>query len=99
VMIFDMIYTTVARIARGDVGGFRDWVEFVGRDHLNDRLMDLGCSPQQAVFIIVGITLIMGLAALALVKGSIFTVVLLLTQAVAFYFFLSFLMLRQASRK
>lgn len=99
VMIFDMIYTTVARIARGDVSSFRGWIEFVGRDHLHHRLMDLGCSPKQAVIIIVGITLIMGLAALALVKGSIFTVVLLLAQAVAFYFFLSFLMLRQASRK
>ncbi len=96
VMIFDMIYTTVARIYRGDVKSFRDWVEFVGRDHLHHRLMSFGCSPAQAVFVIVGLALLMGLAALAIVKGSIFTVWLLLGQAVIFYLLISFLMLRRA---
>jgi len=95
VMIFDMIYTTVARIARGDVRSFREWIEFVGRDHLHHRLMSLGCSPAQAVAVIVVLSLIMGLAALAIVKGSLFSVWLLLAQAVVFYAFLSFLMLRQ----
>lgn len=92
VMIFDMIHTTVARIARGDVRNFRQWVEFVGRDHLHHRLMTLGCSPRQAVFAVVGMTLITGFAALALVKGSIFTVALLLAQAVIFFAFITFLM-------
>jgi UDP-GlcNAc:undecaprenyl-phosphate GlcNAc-1-phosphate transferase len=95
VMIFDMIYTTVARVHRGDVKNFREWIEFVGRDHLHHRLMTLGCSPAQAVMVVVVLALIMGLAALALVKGSIFTVWLLLAQAVVFYVFLSFLMLQQ----
>jgi len=98
VMIFDMIYTTVARIARGDVTGFREWIEYVGRDHLHHRLMNLGCSPAQAVMVIVVLAVIMGLAALALVKGSIFSVWLLLAQAVVFYAFLSFLMIRQTER-
>jgi len=96
VMIFDMIYTTVARIHRGDVKSLRDWIEFVGRDHLHHRLMNLGCTPVQTVLVIVALALIMGLAALAIVKASIFVVWLLLIQAVIFYFFLSFLMLRQA---
>jgi len=96
VMIFDMIYTTIARICRGDVKSFRDWIEFVGRDHLHHRLMNLGCSPLQAVMVIVSLSMIMGLAALAIVKGSMFAVGLLLAQAVIFYLVLSFLMLRQA---
>ncbi|MFC1536443.1 glycosyltransferase family 4 protein [Pseudomonadota bacterium] len=96
VMIFDMIYTTVARIHRGDVKSFRDWIDFVGRDHLHHRLMNLGCSPVQTVLVIVALAMIMGFAALAIVKASIFVVWLLLVQAVIFYFFLSFLMLRQA---
>lgn len=95
VMIFDMIYTTVARISRGDVKSFREWIEYVGRDHLHHRLMKMGCSQLQAVMVVVVMSLIMGLAALALVKGSIFTVVLLLAQSIVFYFFLTALMLWQ----
>ncbi len=98
VMIFDMIYTTVSRISRGDVKSFRDWIEYVGRDHLHHRLMNMGCSPAQAVVVVVVLSSIMGLAALALVKGSIFTVVLLLAQSIIFYLFLTILMLWQGRR-
>ena len=98
VMIFDMIHTTVARIARGDVRNMREWIEYVGRDHLHHRLMDLGFSQGQSVILIVGFSCMMGLAALALVKGSIFSVWLLLSQAVLFYVILSVLMGRAASR-
>lgn len=99
VMIFDMIYTTIARIYRGDVKSVRQWIEFVGRDHLHHRLMNMGCSPLQAVILIVSFSLLMGLSALALVKGSIFTVWLLLTQAVVFYLVLSFMMLRKVDNE
>ncbi len=94
VMIFDMIYTTIARIARGDVKSVRQWIEFVGRDHLHHRLMAIGCSQLQAVILIVAFTLVIGIAALALVKSPIFTVWLLLVQSVVFYSVLSFLMIR-----
>ncbi|MDQ7004702.1 MAG: MraY family glycosyltransferase [Ghiorsea sp.] len=94
VMIFDMIYTTVSRIARGDVHNFREWIEYVGKDHLHHRLMDLGCTQAQAVVIIVGFSTLMGLAALALVKSSMISVWLLLGQALVFYALLSFFMLR-----
>jgi len=94
VMIFDMIYTTVARFHRGDVHNFREWIEFVGKDHLHHRLMYLGCTQAQAVVLIVSFSLLMGLAALALVKSPMITVVLLLAQAVVFYMMLSFLMIR-----
>jgi len=94
VMIFDMVYTTVARIARGHVRNVLEWIEFVGRDHLHHRLMAMGCSELQAVVVIVTISLLMGLAALALVEGSMLSAWLLLAQAVVFYGVLSFLMLR-----
>ncbi|MDT8375499.1 MAG: MraY family glycosyltransferase [Mariprofundaceae bacterium] len=98
VMIFDMIYTTIARIHRGDVKSLREWVEFVGRDHLHHRLMAFGCTPAQATLVVVALTFLLGLAALAIVKGTIFAVWLLLGQAVVFYLLLTFLMLRQAQR-
>jgi len=99
VMIFDMIYTTIARVSSGNVRNFREWIEFVGKDHLHHRLMTLGCTQAQAVTLILSFSLLMGLAALALVKSSIITVVLLLTQAIVFYLVLSFFMLRVSKRR
>lgn len=97
VMIFDMIYTTIARIGRGDVHNFKEWIEFVGKDHLHHRLMNLGCTQAQSVVIIMGFSALMGMAALALVQADFFTVYLLLGQAVVFYMLLSFFMLRIAN--
>jgi len=94
VMIFDMIYTTIARIARGDVHNFKEWIEFVGKDHLHHRLMDIGCTQLQAVFLIVSFSVVVGLSALALVKSDFISLTLLLIQAVVFYLTLSFFMLR-----
>lgn len=98
VMIFDMIHTTAARIKRGDVRSFREWIEYVGRDHLHHRLMDLGCSQIQAVTLIVGFSCMVGLAALALIKSPLFSVWLLLGQTMVFYIILTILMGRAASK-
>lgn len=96
VMIFDMIYTTVSRVRRGDVKTVRQWVAYVGRDHLHHRLMQLGLSPLQAVVAIVALTLISGLGALALVTNADLYVWLLLVQAVVFYSLLSLVMVISA---
>jgi len=96
VMIFDMIHTTVARIVRGDVRNFRQWIGYTGRDHLHHRLMDMGISQPQVVLMIVSFSLMMGLSALALLQGTRFGVALLLAQAVVFYGLLTVLMLRRA---
>ncbi|OIP99574.1 MAG: hypothetical protein AUK35_06810 [Zetaproteobacteria bacterium CG2_30_46_52] len=98
VMIFDMIYTTVARVARGDVHNFKEWIDYVGKDHLHHRLMDLGCTQAQAVVLIIGFSALMGIAALALVQVDFFTVYLLLGQGILFYALLSFFMIRVANR-
>jgi len=98
VMVFDMIHTTVARIQRGDVHNVREWIEYVGRDHLHHRLMALGCSQKQAVTIILGFSCMVGLAALALVKSPILSVWLLLGQSLVFYGILTILMGRAARK-
>ena len=96
VMIFDMIYTTVARIHRGDVTSLRTWVSYVGRDHLHHRLMHLGLSQKQTVVAIVGIAVASGLAALAMIHAGPLTITLLLGQAVVLYLLLSALMVLAA---
>lgn len=99
VMIFDMIYTTIARIYHGNVRNFSEWIAYVGRDHLHHRLMHLGCSQRQTVIMIGALSLIMGLAALAVVASPTMLTWLLLAQAVVIYGVLSSLMIQAARQK
>ncbi len=85
VMIFDMIYTTVARVARGDVKSVREWIDYVGRDHLHHRFLMLGYEPAYVVGAIVALCLVTGLAALALVIEPGQVMWMLLAQAVVIY--------------
>jgi UDP-GlcNAc:undecaprenyl-phosphate GlcNAc-1-phosphate transferase len=64
VLIYDMIHTTVSRIARGDVRTFRQWVEYTGRDHLHHRFEALLRSKRRAVFMVLLLTFCLGLAGL-----------------------------------
>jgi len=38
ILIFDMVHITVDRILTGKVSNFRQWIDYVGRDHLHHRL-------------------------------------------------------------
>ncbi|MDQ6972175.1 MAG: MraY family glycosyltransferase [Mariprofundaceae bacterium] len=101
VPIFDMIYTTVARILRGDVSNVREWLAYVGRDHLHHRLMYLGMSQARTVLAIVALSLISGLAALVIVNVRSLEAWFLLAQAVVVYAVFSFVMVwaaRQVNR-
>jgi len=98
VPIFDMIYTTVARIVRGDVSSVGEWLAYVGRDHLHHRLMYLGLSQAKTVLAIVAITLISGLAALVIVDASVLSTWFLLMQVIVVYSVFSFIMVFAAKR-
>ncbi len=45
ILIFDMVHITVDRILTGKVLNFRQWIEYVGKDHLHHRLAQ--CSGEQ----------------------------------------------------
>ncbi len=98
VPIFDMIYTTVARIVRGEVHNMREWIAYVGRDHLHHRLMALDISQAHAVLAIVVLSLISGLAALVIIDVDLLQAWVLLTQAIVVYAVFSFVMLRAAQK-
>ena len=82
VFIYDMTYITVARILTGKVRSFRDWIAYVGRDHLHHRLASLLGSKRQAVFLVFLFAVCTGLAAIALVHASTMEAVILILQAV-----------------
>ena len=82
VFIYDMTYITVARILTGKVRSFRDWIAYVGRDHLHHRLASLLGSKRKAVFLVFLFAVCTGLAAIALVHASTMEAVILILQAV-----------------
>ena len=82
VFIYDMTYITVARILTGKVRSFRDWIAYVGRDHLHHRLASLLGSKRQAVFLVFLFAVCTGMAAIALVHASTMEAVILILQAV-----------------
>jgi len=99
VMIFDMIYTTIARIRRGDVRSLWEWVDYTGRDHLHHRLLALGYLPVEAVGAAVTLCVVTGLGALALVTDSRYVMWMLLGQATALYLAVSAVMIQAARLK
>jgi UDP-GlcNAc:undecaprenyl-phosphate GlcNAc-1-phosphate transferase len=84
IFIFDMTHITVARIATGKVRSFRDWIAYVGKDHLHHRLEALLGSRRKTVLLIFSLSASMGLAAMALRNARNLEAALLILQAAIF---------------
>jgi UDP-GlcNAc:undecaprenyl-phosphate GlcNAc-1-phosphate transferase len=67
VLIFDMIYITIARVWDGRVRSFKGWVEYTGKDHLHHRLVALGFNETQTVLLIYLIAACLGLGGINLI--------------------------------
>jgi UDP-GlcNAc:undecaprenyl-phosphate GlcNAc-1-phosphate transferase len=81
IFIFDMTHITVARITTGKVRTFRDWIAYVGKDHLHHRLEALLGSRRKTVLLIFSLSASMGLAAMALRNARNLEAALLILQA------------------
>jgi len=75
VPIFDMTYITISRIKNGHVKTLKQWLDYVGKDHLHHRLIKIGLSVPWTVGFIILVNLCFGLASLTIresgSKGSI----------------------------
>lgn len=81
VLIYDMVQTTVARVVSGRVRTFRQWIDYVGRDHIHHRFSDLLGGPRRALVLILALALGVGLSALGLRHGTSGEAVLFLVHA------------------
>jgi UDP-GlcNAc:undecaprenyl-phosphate GlcNAc-1-phosphate transferase len=81
VMIYDMIYITVSRILTGKVHNVREWLDYVGKDHLHHRLADLLRSRKKSVLFILLLSFTLGFNALLLRDSDTITAIILLSQA------------------
>jgi len=81
ILIFDMSHITLFRVIRGKTRTFREWIEYVGHDHLHHRIARVVGGPTQSVLFIYLLTICLGLSALLLRYSTPFAAFLLLCQA------------------
>jgi UDP-GlcNAc:undecaprenyl-phosphate GlcNAc-1-phosphate transferase len=93
IYIFDMVYTSVARLRYKNIKTFTDWLEYAGKDHLHHRLVRLKFSDQGAVLTICMLSLSLGISALVLRRAGATESALLIAQALFIYLIIVFLML------
>jgi len=81
VLIFDMIHITVDRILSKKIFNFRDWIEYVGTDHLHHRLALVLEGKKKSVLFIYVLTFCLGTSAIVLRNARSIDALLLLIQA------------------
>jgi UDP-GlcNAc:undecaprenyl-phosphate GlcNAc-1-phosphate transferase len=81
ILIFDMAHITLFRVIRGKTRNFKEWIEYVGHDHLHHRMARVLGGPTQSVLFIYLLTICLGLNALLLRHSLPFEAMLLLSQA------------------
>jgi len=81
ILIFDMAYITVERILTGKVKTFREWLDYVGKDHIHHRLYELLGDRRKAVLFIYFFCATLGISAVALRNARPIDGILLVFQA------------------
>jgi len=91
VLIYDMIYTTIFRIATKKVSTVKEWLDYTGKDHLHHRLNAIGLNKKQTVLFIYLINICLGIGAIVLRPARTIDAVMLIFQAVVIVFLISIL--------
>ncbi len=81
VLIYDMTYITLDRVASGKVRSFYQWIDYTGQDHLHHRIAAVLDDRAKAVVFILMMNATLGIAALGLRFAEPHTAILLLGQA------------------
>jgi len=97
IFIFDMVYITIARIFKGVVRSFKEWIEYTGKDHLHHRLLTLGFNELQTVLLIYLIAACLGISGINLRASEDLRIYLEFIQA--FFIFIIIVILMLAGRK
>ncbi len=82
ILIFDMVHITVDRIIRGKVVTFRDWIDYVGKDHLHHRIGFVLGDKQKSVLFLYFLSFCLGTSAIVLRNATPLDALLLIFQAV-----------------
>jgi len=81
IFIFDLVHITIERVLTGKVLNFKQWIEYVGRDHLHHRLENALGSKKRSVLFIYLMCLCLGTSAVVLRNARPIDAILLIIQA------------------
>ena len=81
ILIFDMVHITIGRIQTGKARSFREWIDYVGKDHLHHRLAYALGGPKRSVMFIFLLSFCLGSSAVVLRDARTIDAVVLLLQA------------------
>ena len=84
VLIFDMVYITVDRILTRKVLSLRQWIEYVGKDHLHHRIAYALGGQKKSVLFIYLLSFCLGASALLIRNADPLDALLLIIQASIF---------------
>ncbi len=99
VPIYDMMMTTITRVATGKVRSFGEWLSYAGRDHFHHRLSHLGIGKARAVIIIWFVTIFLGISAIVLKQVRGIDAILIVMQAGLLFLLISYFMIRVRNRQ
>ncbi len=81
ILIFDMAHISIDRVVTGKVSTVKEWLEYVGRDHLHHRLAQVIGSNKVSVLFIYMLCICLGIGAVVLRHAGPLEAVLLVAQA------------------
>lgn len=77
--IFDLFYISGVRIVKKQVKNFKEWIEYVGKDHFHHRLMNLNFSQREVCYFLYSLAFTLSLSSLILRevrKEEVFLIIL-----------------------
>jgi UDP-GlcNAc:undecaprenyl-phosphate GlcNAc-1-phosphate transferase len=98
VLIFDMVYVNLSRIKNRQARNFFELLKCVNRDHLHHRLLFIGFTPREALFIILTISTCLGVSSLIIMNQRFMEALLGLFQAILIFGLIVALMLKGRDR-
>jgi UDP-GlcNAc:undecaprenyl-phosphate GlcNAc-1-phosphate transferase len=81
VLIYDMAYISLERIINGKVKSFKEWIDYVGTDHIHHRLLAILGDRRKTVFFIFFLCATLGISALTLRDARTIDGILTVVQA------------------
>lgn len=99
VLIYDMVHITVERFYTGKTHTVREWLDYVGKDHLHHRMARVLKSQKRSVLFIYLLSASLGISAIALRSvDDVHVALLLLLQAVMIVLMITFLEVASRNR-
>jgi len=81
VLIYDMAYISVERIFSGKVKSFKEWIDYVGTDHIHHRLLAVFGDRRKTVLFIFFLCATLGISAITLRNARLIDGILTVLQA------------------